>query len=105
MLAKCEEIMNLEKIKKYTSVAESDSLTNALYSLANKSESLSKIAKHFLIKKFTNRNRNVEVWLEEFSRQCVRFDKNRNVQIVFRFVNVGLVYRDAKENWNRCTVD
>lgn len=41
--------------------------------VGDKQESLKEILKHFLLEKFSSKNKNVEAWCDQFEKECSRF--------------------------------
>lgn len=53
--------------------AISELVTSLTKLTAEKDESVKEILKHFLVEKFSPKNRNVEAWCKSFEKECVRF--------------------------------
>lgn len=60
---------------------EVSSLIGALTKISNKKESINKIVKHFLIEKFSAKNKNVQAWINQFEKECERFEVEDAVRI------------------------
>jgi hypothetical protein len=96
------------------SVSE-EMLTNKIKELqlliTTKEISLSEIEKKFVIDKFNGRNQNVESWLQDFEKECIRFHINsdeKKIQCLRLFLEGSALdwYGSMKhklniENWNQ----
>lgn len=96
-----EEANNAETTSSGSNHTLKKLLEKLLEEKENKSENLGKIAKEFIIGKFSGKNSNAHQWIKDFNKECERFQINedrKKIEILKIFLEYSVI------DWYSCMV-